>query len=161
LPTPLLFNLDAREGWSLMEDELDTYMEEHSQHVQDDGDGAKDNFIQPSNVAEFPYQQPYYDYGPSFLLLHESLIMIMLMMIHQPGVIIRIGIDLHLGQKPKLGGRYTDISLIYTSYSVRTLYIHVSLSFFFFVVRVLFLLSKTQKDQKYFYCFSLFASLVF
>jgi hypothetical protein len=73
----------------------------------------------------------------------------------------RIGIDLHLGQKPKLGGRYTDSSLIYTSYYVGTLYIHVSLSFFFFVVLVLFLLSKTQKDQKYFRCFSLFASLVF
>jgi hypothetical protein len=73
----------------------------------------------------------------------------------------RVGIDLHLGQKPKLGGRYTDNSLIYTSYSVGTLYIHVSLSFFFFVVLVLFLLSKTQKDQKYFCCFSLFASLVF
>jgi hypothetical protein len=63
-----------------------------------------------------------------------------------------VGIDLHLGQKPKLGGRYTDNSLIYTSYSIGTLYIHVSLSFFFFVVLVLFLLSKTQKYQKYFCC---------
>jgi hypothetical protein len=94
-------------------------------------------------------------------LLHESLITIMLMMIHLLGVIISVGIDLHLGQRPKLGGRYTDISLIYTSYSVGTLYIHVLLSFFFFVVLVLFLLSKTQKDQKYFHFFSLFASLVF
>jgi hypothetical protein len=71
-----------------------------------------------------------------------------------------IGIDLHLGQKPKLGGRYTDDSLIYTSYFVGSLYIHVLLSFpllFLF----LFLLSKTQKDQKYFGCFSLLASLVF
>jgi hypothetical protein len=74
--------------------------------------------------------------GLLFLLLHESLITIMLMMIHQPRVITRVGIDLHLGQKPKLGGRYTDISLIYTSYSVRTLYIHVLLSFFLFVVLV-------------------------
>jgi hypothetical protein len=73
----------------------------------------------------------------------------------------RIGIDLHLGQKPKLGGRYVNNSLIYTSYSVGTLYIHVSLSFFFFVVLVLFLLPKTQKDQKYFCYLSLFASLVF
>jgi hypothetical protein len=72
----------------------------------------------------------------------------------------RVGIDLHLGRKPKLGGRYTNISLIYTSYSVGTLYIDVSHSFFFFVVLVLFLLSKTQKDQKYFCCFSLFASLI-
>jgi hypothetical protein len=86
--------------------------------------------------------------------------MIMLMMIHQPGVITCVGIDLHLGQKPKLGGRYTNISLIYTPYSVGTLYIHVLLSLFFFIVLVLFLLSKIQKDPKKFCCFSLFASLV-
>jgi hypothetical protein len=59
----------------------------------------------------------------------------------------RVGINLHLGQKPKLRGRYNNNPLIYTSYSVRTLYIHVSLSFFFFVVLVLFLLSKTQKTK--------------
>jgi hypothetical protein len=73
--------------------------------------------------------------------------MIMLTMTHQPRAITSVGIDLHLGQKPKLGGRYADNSLIYTSYSVGTLYIHVSLSFFFFVVLVLFLLSKTQKTK--------------
>ena len=71
-----------------------------------------------------------------------------------------LGIDLHLGQKPKLGGRYTDNPLIFISYLVGTLYIHVSVSFFSIVVLVLFLLSKTQKDQKYFCCFSLFVSLV-
>jgi hypothetical protein len=81
-------------------------------------------------------------------------------MTHQPGVITSVGIDLHLGQKPKLGGRYTDNSLIYTSYFVGTLYIHVSLSFSLLFL-FLFLLSKTQKDQKYFRCFSLIASLVF
>jgi hypothetical protein len=64
LHAPLLFNLDARERWSLMEDELDAYMEEHSQLVQDDGEGAEDNSVQPCNTVEFPYQQPYYDYGP-------------------------------------------------------------------------------------------------
>ena len=42
-----------------------------------------------------------------------------------------LGIDLHLGQKPKLGGRYTDVSLIDISYSVGALYIHISLSFVF------------------------------
>jgi hypothetical protein len=66
--------------------------------------------------------------------------------------------DLHLGQKRKVGGRYADNSLIYISYFVGPLYIHVSLSFLFLF---LFLLSKTQKDQKYFRCFSLFAFLVF
>jgi hypothetical protein len=81
-------------------------------------------------------------------------------MTHQPGAITSIGIDLHLGQKPKLGGRYVDNSLIYTSYFVGTLYIHVSLSFSLLFL-FLFLLFKTQKDQKYFRRFSLFASLVF
>jgi hypothetical protein len=70
----------------------------------------------------------------------------------------RAGIDLYLGQKPKLGGRYADDSLIYISYFVGPLYIHVSLSSLFLF---LFLLSKTQKDQKYFRCFSLLAFLVF
>jgi hypothetical protein len=66
------------------------------------------------------------------------------------------GIDLHLGQKPKLGGRYADDSLIYISYFVGPLYIHVSLSLLF---SFLFLLSKTQKDHKYFHCFSSFVFL--
>jgi hypothetical protein len=56
LHAPLLFNLDARERWSLMEDGFDTYMEEYSQSMEDDGEGAEDNFVQPSNTAEFPYQ---------------------------------------------------------------------------------------------------------
>jgi hypothetical protein len=47
------------------------------------------------------------------------------------GRVGRVGIDLHLGQKPKLGGRYADDSLIYISYSVGPLYIHVSLSLLF------------------------------
>jgi hypothetical protein len=67
----------------------------------------------------------------------------------------RVGIDLYLGQKPKLGGRYSDDSLIYISYFVSPLYIHVSLSLLFLFF--LFLLFKTQKDQKYFCCFSSFA----
>jgi hypothetical protein len=60
-----LFNLDVREGWSLMEDDLNTYIEEHSQHVEDGGEETGDYLVQSSNTAEFPYQQPYYDYGPS------------------------------------------------------------------------------------------------
>jgi hypothetical protein len=73
------------------------------------------------------------------------------------GKVGRVGIDLRLGQKPKLGGRYADDSLIYISHFVGTLYIHVLLSLLFLF---LLLLSKTQKDQKYFRCFSLFGSLV-
>jgi hypothetical protein len=78
------------------------------------------------------------------------------MMTHQPGATTGAGIDLHLGQKPRLGGRYADDSLIYISYFIGPLYIHVLLSLLFS-----FLLFKTQKDQKYFRCFSLFVSLAF
>jgi hypothetical protein len=74
------------------------------------------------------------------------------------GWVGRAGIDLHLGQKRKLGGRYANDSLIYISYFIGPMYIHVSLSLLFLF---LFLLSKTQKDQKYFRWFSLFASLAF
>ena len=35
LPAPVLFNLDNREGWSLTEEELDTYLGELSQQEQD------------------------------------------------------------------------------------------------------------------------------
>jgi cation transporter-like permease len=67
------------------------------------------------------------------LHLHKSQITVMPTMTHHLGAITRVGIELHLGQKPKLGGRYADDSLIYISYFVGTLYIHVSL---FFVVLV-------------------------
>jgi hypothetical protein len=92
------------------------------------------------------------------LHLHESRGTITPMMTHQPGATTVFGIDLHLGQKPKLGGRYADVLLIYISYFVGPLCIHISLSLLF---SFLFLLSKTQKDQKYFCCFSLFVSLAF
>jgi hypothetical protein len=80
------------------------------------------------------------------------------MITHRLGAAIRAEIDLHLGQKPKLGGRYADDALIYMLYFVGPLYIHVLPSLLF---SFLLLLSKTQKDQKYFRCFSLFGSLVF
>jgi hypothetical protein len=57
--------------------------------------------------------------------------MTMPMMTHQLGAITGDRVDLHLGQKPKLGGRYADDTLIYISYFVGTLYIHVSLSFLY------------------------------
>jgi hypothetical protein len=138
-----------------MEDKLDAYVEEHPPPVHDE-EGTKE-LGQPSNIANFPYEQPYYDYAPSASSSREPGTIIP-MMTHQPGATTRAGIDLHLGQKPKLGGRYADDSLIYISYFVGPLYIHVSLSLLF---SFLFLLSKTQKDQKYFCCFSLFVSLAF
>jgi hypothetical protein len=63
LPAPLLFNLNRRNGWSLTEGELDAYIEEHPQPVYDEEETKES--VQPSSIAEFPYQQPYYDYTPS------------------------------------------------------------------------------------------------
>jgi hypothetical protein len=77
------------------------------------------------------------------------------------GRVGRAGIDLHLGQKTKLGGRYADDSLIYISYFVGSLYIHVSLSFYFVASCFYSCFPKHKKDQKYFRCFSLFVSLAF
>jgi hypothetical protein len=58
-----LFNLDRRNGWSLTEDELDAYVEEHPPPVHHEG---AEESGQPSNIANFPYEQPYYyDYAPS------------------------------------------------------------------------------------------------
>jgi hypothetical protein len=59
------------------------------------------------------------------------------------GRVGRVGIDLHLGQKPKLGERYADDSLTYISYLVGPLYIHVSLSLLFS-----FLFSLLPKHKK-------------
>jgi hypothetical protein len=68
-------------------------------------------------------------------------------------------IDLHLGQKPKLGGRYADDTLIHIIFY--WYFIYPCFAFFSLLFSFLFLLSKTQKDQIYFRCFSLFAFLVF
>jgi hypothetical protein len=57
--------------------------------------------------------------------------MITPMMTHQPGATTGVGIDLHLGQNPKLGGRYADDALIYILYFVGPLCIHVSPSLLF------------------------------
>ena len=43
LPAPLLFNLDARERWSLLENELNAYIEEHIHHTEDNGEEAENN----------------------------------------------------------------------------------------------------------------------
>jgi hypothetical protein len=59
----LLFTLDHRNGWSLIEEELDAYVEEHPPPVHDE-EGAEESG-QPSNIANFPYEQRYYDYAPS------------------------------------------------------------------------------------------------
>jgi hypothetical protein len=84
------------------------------------------------------------------LHLHESQITVMPTMTHQLGAVTGAGIDLHLGQKPKLGGRYDDDSLIYISYFVGALYIHVLLSFLFFVVLVLISTFQHTKTPKIF-----------
>jgi hypothetical protein len=63
LPAPLLFKLDRGNGWSLTEDDLDAYMEEHPQCAHEDGEGT--DSAQPSSTWESLYRQSYFDYGPS------------------------------------------------------------------------------------------------
>ena len=58
--------------------------------------------------------------GPTTIILIKILLL---------GTLVRTWIDTHLGQKPKLGGRYADIALISLSCCVGTLYIHVLFSF--------------------------------
>jgi hypothetical protein len=82
------------------------------------------------------------------------------MMTHQPGAATRARTDLHLGQKPKLGGRYADDSLIYILYFVGSLYIHVSLSFLPCCFLFLFPLFQNTKRPKIFLLFLFVVSLV-
>ena len=70
------------------------------------------------------------------------------------GTPIRTWIDTHLGQKPKLGGRYTDTALISISCCVGSLYIHAFVLFLVFVLSLL-LLSKKHKKMKNISVFSL------
>jgi hypothetical protein len=65
----------------------------------------------------------------------------------------RVGIDLHLGQKPKLGGRYADDSLIYILYFVGTLYIHVLLSLVSLLILVLISTFQNTKRPEIFLLF--------
>jgi hypothetical protein len=59
----------------------------------------------------------------------------------------RIGIDLHLGQKPKHGGevrrRFTHLYIIFCQY-----FVYPCFAFFSLLLLFLFLLSKTQKKTK-------------
>ena len=66
---------------------------------------------------------------PRAHISHPAMMMVLLRRTMEVPRLGPLGIDLHLGQKPKLGGRYTDVSLIDISYSVGALYIHISLSF--------------------------------
>jgi hypothetical protein len=75
------------------------------------------------------------------LHLHESRGMITPLMTHQPGATTVVRIDLHLGQKPKLGGRYADDSC-----------------FAFFIVLVLISAFQNTKRPK---IFSLLLSICF
>jgi hypothetical protein len=83
------------------------------------------------------------------------------MMTHRLGAATRAGIDLHLGQKPKLGGRYADDSLIYILYFVGSLYIHVSPSLLFsFLFSFLPKHKKTKNSFLPLVCFTCYFSLL-
>jgi hypothetical protein len=104
-----------------------------------------------------PITTPYTTLGRPRAHIRTMVLLCRTTVVPPRGRVGRAGIDLHLGQNPKLGGRSADDSLFYISYFVSPMYIHVSFSLLFLF---LFLLSKTQKDQKYFRCFSLFTFLV-
>jgi hypothetical protein len=104
LSAPLLFNLDVRKDghlWRMSSTHIwrSTLSTWRMMEM-----GPKITLSSPPTLRSSHTSNLIMIMGLLFLLLHESLISIMLMMIHQPGVIISIGIDLHLGQKPKLGG---------------------------------------------------------
>ena len=65
MPAPALFNFDNRQGWSLTEEEVDTYVGELSQQEENVEEDAEDNSVQPSNLGESSYQQPSFDWGAS------------------------------------------------------------------------------------------------
>src|SRR3954465_11916876 len=64
-PAPALFNFDNGQGWSLTEEELDTYVGELSQQKENVEEDAEDNSVPPSNLGESSYQQPSFDWGTS------------------------------------------------------------------------------------------------
>jgi hypothetical protein len=82
------------------------------------------------------------------LHLHESLIMAIPLMTHQSGVTTRDGIDLHLGQKPKLGGGTSTIhSSIYHILLVLCIYM-LRFLFFLFVASCFYFCFPKHKKAK-------------
>ena len=47
LHVPLLFNLDVRGRWSLQEDEIDSFMEEHNHNAEDNVEGDENDYAHP------------------------------------------------------------------------------------------------------------------
>jgi hypothetical protein len=152
LPAPALFNLDSRESWSVTEDELDAYIERSGHHAGDGMEEAEEPLDLSSDAASSSHQHfghvepsssssaqgSYYDHA-----------------MYDPWAWNPDPrwVDLHLGQKPKLGGRYTDISLIYISYLVGTLYIHVSIFFLSFCCLLFISVFQNTKRPKIFLLF--------
>jgi hypothetical protein len=134
LPQPSLFSINNR-PWSRSKEELDEQLRLLDFNVQH---GVMDQRKWRSRPITTPRTTP--GRPPAHIRTEVLLRHILGMPLHG-----RAGIDLHLGQKPKLGGRYADDSLIYISYLVGPLYIHVSFSLKFLF---LFLLPKTQKKTK-------------
>ncbi|KAK1695601.1 hypothetical protein QYE76_012298 [Lolium multiflorum] len=124
LPAPVLFNLDSRKDWSVTEGELNAYIEGDGHHARDGTEEAEEHLDSSSDAASSSHQHfgheepspfsstrgPYYDYA----------------MYDPPAWNPTLaGVDLHLGQKPKLGGRYTGITHSLHSIVAGCLYILV------------------------------------
>ena len=142
LPQPSLFSI-RRRPWSRSKEELDEQLGLLGFHMQHDPERQED-------------EAPSDDYAVHYTGASSSSIRTKVLLRHimEAPLLGPLGIDLHLGQKPKLGGRYTDISLIYISYFVGTLYIHVSLSFFLLLLFLFYFLTfQNTKRPKIFLLF--------
>ncbi|KAK1615800.1 hypothetical protein QYE76_021317 [Lolium multiflorum] len=95
LPQPGLFNID-RQSWSLTKEAVEEHMKIQEFHQQHDSENASPPTTTPSHTPTFP---PAHTWNRVVLRrttetpLHGDR-----------------GNELHLGQKPKLGGRYTGIT---------------------------------------------------
>ncbi|KAK1683915.1 hypothetical protein QYE76_044763 [Lolium multiflorum] len=56
LPAPALFNLDARDGWSITENELNAYIERESRRAREDVEEAEEHPDSSSDAASSSYQ---------------------------------------------------------------------------------------------------------
>ncbi|KAK1649410.1 hypothetical protein QYE76_067215 [Lolium multiflorum] len=95
LPQPGLFCID-RQPWSRTKEEVDEHMKIQDFHQQHDSEDAEPSYDTPSHIR--------------VLLLAHTRNMIHLRRTTEILPHGLDGIELHLGQKPKLGGRYTGIT---------------------------------------------------
>ena len=65
LPAPLLFNLNGRGSLSITEEEIVSYIMDHSRQKEEDDEEDRGDSGQHPDVAGFTHQSAGYDFGPS------------------------------------------------------------------------------------------------